>query len=104
MDGMRVYSEGHEMLHIGDNGILSFPGVVSPSTKLHIVNTVSNPTITGSSAAGVNYWKGIPLIEAAPAVVHNPRRKQRCVSCGQMSWVDETITCPGCQSQVFECV
>lgn len=30
------------------------------------------------------------------------RRRQRCVSCGCLSWTNETIVCPGCQSQVFE--
>jgi len=48
---------------------------------------------------------GDPLVlipEGGICRVEPIRRRQQCVSCGQMSWVDETITCPGCQSQVFE--
>lgn len=46
-----------------------------------------------------------PLVlvpEGGVCRVESVHRRQRCISCGNMSWTDETITCPGCQSQVFE--
>ena len=112
MNEMRFCSEGEETLRIKDTGVLSHPGVVCPSIVLHI-ETKSNidiDTVSGTSFSGGECpeFVSMPIypIRLIPegGVCRVETARQRCVHCGQMSWVDEVITCPGCQSQVFECV
>jgi len=87
----------------------SLGGPHSPSAQLHIVvedlgiGTLSPPM---SGCCGASFLSEPLTYEDSMAFTppHVPpkRGKQMCVSCGNLSWIDETITCPGCQSQVFE--
>lgn len=122
---MNFHYAGEEVLCIEDT---FGPGLVCPSTPLHIVDDgsigigsprrtllhVTDEIINVSSAA--SFGSGRCLEYADPMHIHpirlipeggictveTIRRRQRCVSCGSTSWTDETITCSGCQSQVFE--
>jgi len=101
MNEMRFYSGGQVGMVAGDGGSLSFPGVISPSACLHIVNTVSDAVLSSSPK-----WSNIAIIPPVGLALEDIRgtlrRKQQCAFCGQQSWMDEIITCPGCQAQVFE--
>ena len=87
---------------IKDVGILSRPGTVCPSGLLHI-NTPSDSFCSGGPLGGILPIQPVRLIpEGGICRVESIRRRQRCVSCGSLSWTNDTIICPGCQSQVFE--
>ena len=63
----------------------------------------SDSFCSGGPLGGIPPIQPVRLIpEGGICRVEPIRRRQRCVSCGQMSWRDEVITCPGCQSQTFE--
>ncbi len=84
-------------------GSLGGLGRGSPGGQLHI-NTASHDSMSG----GLPFADSVPIypIELVPeggiCRVEPIRRRQRCTACGCISWWDDTITCPGCSSQVFE--
>lgn len=93
-----------EMLSIKNMDIFSYPSSVCPSTLLHI-NTKQVTSFGSGQCFNFDGSFGDPLVlipEGGVCRVESIRRRQRCVSCGNISWVDDTIVCSGCQSQVFE--
>ena len=89
---------------IKDVGIFIRPGTVCPSGLLHINSSSGASFGSGQCFEFADeFVPGILLIpEGGICRVEIIRRRQRCVSCGTLSWAGETIVCPGCQSQVFE--
>jgi len=95
---------------VNDNFYVDNGGDVGIGSRAALLHAEHINVSSGASFGSGQCFEFEPLVDYSIRLipeggiwrVETIRRRQRCASCGCISWWDETIACPGCQSQVFE--